>query len=122
MRAIDVMTRDVVTATPEMTVQDVAKLMINHRISGIPIVEGERQLVGIVTEGDLLRRSETGTERHHSRWSEWFSPNSRLAAESARFSHANGNHGTDQPKHRSRGADRQAGTPNRAGIKAHYRR
>jgi len=81
MRAIDVMTKDVVTATPEMTVQDVAKLMINHRISGIPIVEGDRQLVGIVTEGDLLRRSETGTERQHSRWSEWFSPNSRLAAE-----------------------------------------
>ena len=42
---------------------------------------GDRQLVGIVTEGDLLRRSETGTERQHSRWSEWFSPNSRLAAE-----------------------------------------
>ena len=81
MRAIDVMTKDVVTATPEMTVQDVAKLMINHRISGIPIVDGDRQLVGIVTEGDLLRRSETGTERQHSRWSEWFSPNSRLAAE-----------------------------------------
>ena len=81
MRAIDVMTKDVVTATPEMTVQDVAKLMINHRISGIPIVEGDRQLVGIVSEGDLLRRSETGTERQHSHWSEWFSPNSRLAAE-----------------------------------------
>jgi CBS-domain-containing membrane protein len=66
MRAIDVMTKDVVTATPEMTVQDAAKLMINHRISGVPIVDGDRQLVGIVTEGDLLRRSETGTERQHS--------------------------------------------------------
>ena len=81
MRAIDVMARDIVTAMPEMTVQDVAKLMINHRISGIPIVDGDRRLVGIVTEGDLLRRSETGTERQHSRWSERFSPNSRLAAE-----------------------------------------
>lgn len=81
MRAIDVMARNIVTATPEMTVQDVAKLMINHRISGIPVVDGDRQLVGIVTEGDLLRRSETGTEHQHSRWSEWFSPNSRLAAE-----------------------------------------
>jgi hypothetical protein len=49
MRATDVMTRGVITATPEMTVQDVAKLMINHRISGIPIVDGNRQLVGIVT-------------------------------------------------------------------------
>jgi CBS domain-containing protein len=81
MRAIDVMARDVVTATPEMTVQAVAQLMINHRISGIPIVDADRQLLGIVTEGDLLRRVETGTERQRSRWSEWFSPNSRLAAE-----------------------------------------
>ena len=81
MRAIDVMTSRVVTATPEMTVQDVAKLMINNRISGLPIVDEDRQLVGIVTEGDLLRRAETGTERQRSRWSEWFSPNSRLARE-----------------------------------------
>jgi CBS domain-containing protein len=81
MRAIDVMTSQVVTATQQTTVQDAAKLMINNRISGLPIVDGDRQLVGIVTEGDLLRRTETGTERQRSRWSEWFSPNSRLAAE-----------------------------------------
>ena len=84
MRAIDVMTSQVVTATPQMTVQDVAKLMINNRISGIPIVDADRQVVGIVTEGDLLRRAETGTERRHPRWSEWFSPNSRLADEYVR--------------------------------------
>jgi len=81
MRAIDVMTSQVVTATQQTTVQDAAKLMINNRISGLPIVDGDRQLVGIITEGDLLRRTETGTERQRSRWSEWFSPNSRLAAE-----------------------------------------
>lgn len=81
MRAIDVMARHVVTAAPEMTVQDVAKLMINHRISGVPIVDRDRQLVGVVTEGDLLRRAEIGTVRRRSGWSEWFSPNSRLAAE-----------------------------------------
>jgi CBS domain-containing protein len=81
MRAIDVMARHVVTATPEMTVPEIAKLMINNRISGLPILDGDRQLVGIVTEGDLLRRAETGTERQRSGWSEWFSPNSRLAAE-----------------------------------------
>ena len=81
MRAIDVMTSHVMTAAPQMTVQDAAKLLINSRISGIPVVDGDRRLVGIVTEGDLLRRAETNTERRHSRWSEWFSPNSRLAAE-----------------------------------------
>jgi CBS domain-containing protein len=81
------MVRDVVTATPEMAVQDVAQLMINHRVSGIPVVDGDRQLVGIITEGDLLRRVETDTLRQHTGWSEWFSPNSRLAAEYIR-SHA----------------------------------
>jgi len=81
MRAIDVMTSHVMTAAPQMTVQDAAKLLIDSRISGIPVVDGDRRLVGIVTEGDLLRRAETNTERRHSRWSEWFSPNSRLAAE-----------------------------------------
>jgi hypothetical protein len=63
------MTSRVVTATPEMTVQDAAKLMINNRVSGLPIVDGDRQLVGIVTEGDLLHRVETGTEPQCSRWS-----------------------------------------------------
>jgi CBS domain-containing protein len=81
MRAIDVMAGHVVMATPQMTVQDVAKLMINNRMSGIPVVDRNHQLVGIVTEGDLLHRVETGTEPRRSRWSEWFSPNSRLAAE-----------------------------------------
>jgi CBS domain-containing protein len=81
MRAIDVMARHVITAEPEMTVKEVAKLMINNRISGVPIVDRDRRLVGIVTEGDLLRRAETGTERKRSRWSNWFAPNSQLAAE-----------------------------------------
>jgi CBS domain-containing protein len=78
VRAIDVMTCKVVTAMPRTTVQAAATLMINNRISGLPIVERDRRLVGIVTEGDLLRRTETDTERQRSRWSEWFSPHSRF--------------------------------------------
>ena len=72
MRAIDVMTSQVVTAMPQTTVQAAAELMINNHISGLPIVEGDRQLVGIVTEGDLLRRVETGTERHAPRGASGF--------------------------------------------------
>jgi CBS domain-containing protein len=75
------MVKAVATTTPETTVKAVARLMINLRISGVPILDRNGQLVGIVTEGDLLRRAETGTERRRSRWSEWFSANSRLAAE-----------------------------------------
>jgi CBS domain-containing protein len=81
MRARDVMVRAVATTTPETTVEKVARLMINLRISGVPVLDRNGRLVGIVTEGDLLRRAETGTERRRSRWSEWFSANSRLAAE-----------------------------------------
>jgi CBS domain-containing protein len=77
----------VATTTLETTVEKVAKLLINLRISGVPVLDGNGQLVGIVTEGDLLRRVETGTERHRSRWSELFSANSRLAKEYIR-SHA----------------------------------
>jgi CBS-domain-containing membrane protein len=55
--------------------------MINLRISGVPVLDKNGQLVGIITEGDLLRRAETGTERRRSPWSEWFSANSRMAAD-----------------------------------------
>ena len=81
MRARDVMVRAVATATPETTVEALARLMINLRLSGVPVMDRDGRLVGIVTEGDLLRRVETGTERHRPRWSEPFSSNSRLAAE-----------------------------------------
>jgi CBS domain-containing protein len=81
MRARDVMVRAVATTTPDTTVEKVAQLMINLRISGVPVLDRNGQLVGIVTEGDLLRRVETGTERQRSRWSERFSANSRLAAD-----------------------------------------
>src|SRR5215470_342710 len=81
MKAKDVMVTNVATTMPESTVETVAKLMINLRISGVPVVDRNGRLVGIVTEGDLLRRAETGTERRRSRWSEWFAANSRLAAE-----------------------------------------
>src|SRR5215469_1498854 len=81
MRAKDVMVRAAATTTPDATVETVAKLMINLRISGVPVLDKNGQLVGIVTEGDLLRRVETGTERRLSRWSDWFSGNARMAAE-----------------------------------------
>ena len=81
MRAKDVMIRAVVTASPDTTVEGLARLIINLRISGVPVLDTDGRLVGIVTEGDLLRRVETGTERHLPRWSEPFSSNSRLAAD-----------------------------------------
>ena len=87
MRARDVMVRAVATTSPDTAVEELARLMINLRISGVPVMDKDGRLVGIVTEGDLLRRVETGTERRRTSWSESFSSNSRLAAEYIR-SHA----------------------------------
>ena len=81
MRARDVMVRAVATTSPDTAVEELARLMINLRVSGVPVLDRDGRLVGIVTEGDLLRRVETGTERYRPRRSEPFSSNSRLVAE-----------------------------------------
>jgi CBS domain-containing protein len=67
MRASDIMTRKVVSTSSEASVGAAVRLMLDHEISGLPVVDGEGRLVGIVTEGDFLRRAETGTERHRGR-------------------------------------------------------
>jgi CBS domain-containing protein len=76
MRAADVMTTNVITVTPEATVQELAVLLSEHGISGVPVINADRQLIGIVSEGDLLHRAETGTERRterrRSRWLDGF--------------------------------------------------
>jgi CBS domain-containing protein len=65
MRAMDIMTTDVITVDPDMTVQDLAKLLAERGISGAPVVDASGRLVGIVSEGDLLHRAEIGTARRH---------------------------------------------------------
>ena len=67
MRAADVMTADVVTVSPDTTVPEIAALLIERHISAVPVLDGDR-LVGIVSEGDLLRRPETDTEAAPSPW------------------------------------------------------
>jgi CBS domain-containing protein len=68
MKARDVMVSPVVTASENETVRDVAKLLIEKRISAVPVVDGAGKLVGIITEADLLHRTEAGTERPVSWW------------------------------------------------------
>ena len=82
MKVADVMTRDVISVTPQTTIPEAARLMLQHRISGLPVVDRDA-IVGIVTEGDLLRRAETGTERRHPRWLEFLITPGRLAREYA---------------------------------------
>jgi CBS domain-containing protein len=65
MRAMDVMTTDVITVDPDTTVQALAALLAERGISGAPVVDSSGRLVGIVSEGDLLHRTEIGTARRH---------------------------------------------------------
>ncbi len=67
MRAMDVMTTNVITVSPDTSVQEVATLLSERGISGVPVVDAENRLVGIVSEGDLLHRVETGTDRRPDR-------------------------------------------------------
>src|SRR3990167_5096621 len=68
VRARDIMTEDVGTVVPDAQVAEVARVLLRYRISALPVVEADGRLAGIVSEGDLLRRAETGTERHPSWW------------------------------------------------------
>lgn len=83
MNVGEVMTAEVISVTPETTVAEAAELLLQHRISGLPVVAADGAVVGIVTEGDLLRRAETGTARRHARWLEFLISPGRLAREYA---------------------------------------
>jgi CBS domain-containing protein len=70
MTAAGVMQNNVLTVNSHASIADAAGTMLRNKVSGLPVIDWEGRLVGIVTEGDLLRRSEIGTERHRSRWLE----------------------------------------------------
>lgn len=80
MKAKDVMTTDVVTARPDMSVVDVAKLLLAHRIGGMPVVDAAGNLVGMVSDGDLMHRAELGTEAAKPWWLRLFVDRFRDAA------------------------------------------
>lgn len=70
MQARDVMTTPVVSVTPDTTVHELALLLVKHRISAAPVVDGEMHVIGMVSEGDLIRRDEIDTAKK-SRGSWW---------------------------------------------------
>ncbi len=81
MKASEIMTRQPVGVTSETTIAEAARLMLQHRISGLPVTNASGAMIGILTEGDLLRRAETGTGRHRPRWLELLLGPGRLAEE-----------------------------------------
>lgn len=72
MRAHQIMARHVITVGAETSILDAAKLMMEHHVSGLPVVDGAGRLVGILSESDFLRRSEIGTQRRRPRWLQFF--------------------------------------------------
>jgi CBS domain-containing protein len=86
MRVSDVMTRNVVSIRPDDTILKAARLMLQGRISGLPVVDSKGDLVGMVTEGDFLRRTEIGTEHERPKWIQFVLGPGRLADEFTRVS------------------------------------
>ena len=87
MQAKDVMTRRVISVTPDITVLEAARLMLQNHISGLPVIDRSGQLVGVLSEGDFLRRRETGTQQRRSRWLEFLMGPGRMALE---YTHSHG--------------------------------
>ncbi len=81
MQVKDVMTRNVISVQATDLVLKAARVMLQNRISGVPVVDKQGALVGILTEGDFLRRSELGTQRRRPKWLEFIIGPGRLADE-----------------------------------------
>jgi CBS domain-containing protein len=82
MKARDVMVSPVITTKPSASVREVAQILLTHHISAVPVVDDAGKPVGIVSEGDLMRRADLGTERHRSWWlAALFAEEEALAAE-----------------------------------------
>jgi CBS domain-containing protein len=80
MRAHQIMTRNVMTVQADTTIVDAVNLMLHHHISGLPVVNETGKLVGIISEGDLIRRAEIGTQRKPGRWMKFLIGPGRSAA------------------------------------------
>ena len=81
MQVRDVMTRGVISVKADESILKAARLMLQSRISGLPVVDAKDKLVGVVTEGDFLRRGEIGTTRRRPKWLEFLVGPGRLASE-----------------------------------------
>src|SRR5262245_60279802 len=84
MKALDIMTQPVTSVASDTSVLEAVRIMLQKKISGLPVVDAAGALVGMVSEGDLLRRVETGTQRRRPRWIEFLLGPGRLAEEYVR--------------------------------------
>ena len=79
MKIREIMTRDVITVAPQTPIREAASLMVDHAVSGLPVVDEQGKLVGVLSEGDLILR-----QRARQRvpwWRAFFQDGERLARE-----------------------------------------
>lgn len=81
MKTSEIMTRTVVSIGREAPLREAIRRMLDNRISGLPVVDETGRVIGILTEGDMLHRSETGTERHRRHWLEFLMGPGRAAGD-----------------------------------------
>ena len=81
MQVRDVMTGNVISVKADESIVRAARLMLQNDISGLPVVDEDGDLVGMLTEGDFLRRREIGTERRRPKWLEFLLGPGRIAEE-----------------------------------------
>ncbi len=84
MRAHQIMTRQVITVGPETSIAEAAETMLQYHVSGLPVVDTAGKLVGIVSEGDFIRRAEIGTQRKRGRWLQLWVGRGQAASEYVR--------------------------------------
>ena len=81
MRADQIMTRQLITVGPETPVVEAANAMLQHHVSGLPVIDAAGKLIGIISEGDFIRRVEIGTQRERGRWLRFLVGAGRVAAD-----------------------------------------
>jgi CBS domain-containing protein len=84
MKVKDVMTAPVISVEPDASIWEAVRIMLQRHISGLPVIDKGGRLVGMVSEGDFLRRAETGTQRQRPHWLEFLMAPRRLAEEYTR--------------------------------------
>lgn len=84
MKASDIMTIGAITVRPDSSVAHAARVMVEHGVSGLPVVDAYGKLVGMVSEQDLLRRDELGTTDARERWLDFWQDAGKLAQHYAR--------------------------------------
>jgi CBS domain-containing protein len=87
MIVAEVMTRDIIAVQPATSLGEAARWMVQHHVSGLPVLDDDGRLIGILTEGDLLRRPELGTSSRQASWLKGFMKTAAMAAE---YAHTHG--------------------------------